>query len=126
MRRSPGRVVVAIIFALLALNAWGQVALVLVGRSDDPTTLTLLQSLVGATAALAAVASWSGARWAPAAALSYGVVTGAMIVLLDPLLDLGPEARSGLWLGALVVLLVSAGLAWYLRRNLRAAGTRSL
>lgn len=124
-RSSPGRIVVAIIFALLALNAWLQVALVPLGRSDDPTTLTLLQALIGATAMLAAAGSWSGARWAPAAALSYGIVTGAMIVLLGPLLDLEPDARNGLWFGALVVLAVSAGLAWYLRRSLRPIGATS-
>ena len=126
MRRwSPGRIVVAIIFLLLALNAWLQVAFVPLGRSDDPTALTLLQALVGATAMLAAVGSWSGARWAPVAALSYGVVTGAMIVLLGPLLDLEPGARNGLWFGALVVLVVGAGLAWYLRRSLRASSAQT-
>ena len=119
MRRPVGRIVVAVIFGLLALNAWAQVLLVPLGRSDDPAMLTLLQVLVGTSAALAAVGSWRGARWAPAAAVAYGIITGAMIVLLDPLLDIGPEGRSGLWLGALLVLLVSLGFAWYLRRSVR-------
>lgn len=118
MRRSRGRIAVAIVFALLALNAWSQALFVLLGRSDDPPMLTLLQVLSGASAVLTAVGSWSAARWAPAAAVSYGVITGGMIVLLDPLLDIGPEGRSGLWLGGLVVLVVSLGFAWYLRRSM--------
>ena len=47
-----------------------------------------------------------------------------MIVLLDPLLDIGPEGRKGLWFGAVVVLLVSLGLAWFLRWSLRADRTQ--
>lgn len=120
MRRSRGRIAVAIVFALLALNAWSQAIFVLLGRSDDPPMLTLLQVLSGASAMLTAVGSWSAARWSPAAAVSYGVITGGMIVLLDPLLDIGPEGRSGLWFGALIVLMVSLGLAWFLRWSLRA------
>ena len=41
-RRPWGRVVVAVIFQLLALNAHAQVALVPLGRSGDPRPLTLL------------------------------------------------------------------------------------
>ena len=111
------RTAFALIFALLALNAWVQVVLTALGRSDDPAALLALQVLSGAAAAAAAVGIWRGARWAPGAALSYGVVTGCMIAALEPILGLEREARTGLWMGAVIVLLFSAGSAWYLRRS---------
>ena len=111
------RVALAVIFALLALNAWAQVALTAIGRTNDPPALFTLQFLGGAAAAAAAVGIWRNARWAPAAALAYGVVTAGMIVALEPILDLGRDARSGLVTGAAMVLAFSALSAWYLRRT---------
>lgn len=117
MRRPLGRLVVAIIFALLTLNAWGQVLLAVIGRSNDPSLLVGLQFAVGAAGGLAAAGSWLHAAWAPAAALSYGAIAAAMIVSLESILDLGPESRTGLWTGAAVLLLFGLGSAWYLRRT---------
>lgn len=79
--------------------------------------LMALQTLVGLAGAAAAWGSWKGSRWAPAAAMLYGVVTAGMIVALDPLLDLGAEARGGLWTGAAIILLFSMIAGWYLRRE---------
>ena len=125
MRRSGGQVALAVVFALLALNAWGQVVLVPLRRSDDPAALTALQALVGAAGAAAAWGSWSGARWAPAAAAAHGTVTAGMLLALGPLLDLPADARGGLWLGAAVVLLFALWSVWYLRRvAARIAGGR--
>jgi hypothetical protein len=45
-----------------------------------------------------------------------------MLLALDPLLDLGAEARGGLWIGAGGVLLFALAAAWYLRRALRTTG----
>jgi hypothetical protein len=118
MRRSRGRVVLALVFAVLALNAWAQVLLVPLGRSGDPTALTALQALVGIAGGAAAWGSWTGTRWAPAAAVLYGLVTAGMLVALTPLLDLGPDARGGLWTGAAAVLLFALWAGWYLRRAL--------
>jgi hypothetical protein len=117
MRRTRARAALAVVFAVLALNAWVQVALALLGRSDDPLELRLLQTVVGLAAAAAAWGSWTGARWAPAAALLYGLVTAGMLVALVPLLDLGPDARGGLWTGAAAVLIFGLWAAWYLRRT---------
>jgi hypothetical protein len=114
--RARGRIALAAIFGLLALNAWAQVALVPFGRSGDPPTLTLLQALIGLAGAAAAIGSWRGARWAPAAAVAYGLVTAGMLVTLEPLLDLGPESRNGLRIGAVVVLAFALGAGWWLRR----------
>ncbi|HEU4631573.1 MAG TPA: hypothetical protein VFS08_17595 [Gemmatimonadaceae bacterium] len=118
MRRSRGRVAFAVVFALLALNAGAQVVLALLHRSDDPSALTTLQALVSVTAAAAAWGSWTVARWAPGAALLYGLVTAAMLVSLEPMLDLPAEARVGLWTGGATVLLFGLWAAWYLRRDL--------
>ena len=117
VRRSRIRVALVVVFALLALNAWAQVVLVPFGRSDDPPLLTALQLLIGAAGGLAAWGGWIGARWAPLAALGYGIVTAVMLLALTPLLDLGEEARGGLWVGAAVILAFTAWSAWYLRRE---------
>ena len=116
MRRSRGRVVLAILFALLACNAWAQVLLVLLGRSNEPVALTVLQTLTGAAAAAAAWGSWAGTPWASAAAMLYGIITAGMLAALTPLLHLEAEARDGIWTGAAVVLLFGMLAGWYLRR----------
>ena len=105
------------LFALFALNAGAQVVLRFIGRSDDPRMLTLLQAMIAVSGAAAALGSWTGRRWAPAAALLYGVLTSVMLISLVPLLELEPRARGGLWSGAAGVLLGSVGAAWYLRRT---------
>ena len=66
----------------------------------------------------AAVGSWSLKSWAPAAALAYGATTSIMLFALPALLDLEPEARTGIWTGAVGVLLFGVASAWYLRRRL--------
>ena len=119
MRRSWGRVALSIIFAALALNAWVQVLLVALGRGDDPAALVAMQVLVGVTGLAAAWGSWRGARWAPAAALAYGIATAAMLVSLGPLLDLPAEARPGILAGAAAMLAGAGAGAWYLRRSQR-------
>src|SRR5688572_22293249 len=108
----------AALFGARPLDAWAQVALAASGRSDDPPALVALQCVVGAAGAAAAWGSWRGARWAPAAAAAYGVITAAMIASLEALLDLGADARGGLLTGAAVVLLLALAAAWYLRRTI--------
>ena len=122
MRLPGGRVVVAAVFALLALNAWAQVALVPLGGSDDPAALTALQALIGAAGAAAAWGTWRSARWGAAAAVAYGVLTAGMLLALGPLLELPSDARGGLRVGAAAVLLFALSSALYLRRGvIRAA-----
>ena len=122
MTRPPGgRVALALLFAVLALNAWAQVALVPFGRSDDPAALVALQTLIGATGAAAAGGRWPAARWAPGAALAYGLVTAGMLAVLPSLLGLPVEARAGIWAGAASVLAFGVWAAWYLRRAVRRA-----
>ena len=117
MRRSRGRIALAVVFGLLALNAWAQVALVPLGRSDDPAALVALQTMIGAAGAAAAWGCWRGARWAPAAAAAYGVATAGMLLALAPLLGLPADARGGLGVGAATALLFGLWSAWYARRH---------
>lgn len=116
MRRARGQIVLAVLFTLLALNAWLQCALVVLGHSDDPTLLAVLQALVGAAGAAAGWGIWTASRWAPAAAVGYGAVTAGMLLGLVPILGLEAEERSGLWAGVAAVLAFALWTAWYLRR----------
>ena len=121
MRRPRSLTVLAVVFAALAVNALAQAVLAAAGRSDDPAALTALQLLVGAAAAVAAWGSWSMRGWAPRAAIAYGAATAVLLLSLDPLLGLGPDARNGLWTGAVVFFLLGAVAAWYLRRAIARA-----
>ena len=113
-RRSIGRILIAVIFALLAVNA-----LMEAFGSDSPPALRALQALVGALAVATTWGAWSGARWSYAAATAYGFVAGGMIAALGPLLDMPVEERDGLWVGAAVILVFSLACAWFLRRMTR-------
>jgi hypothetical protein len=117
--RSRTRIVLALIFAFLALNAWAQVALRVIGRSDDPLMLSVLQSLIGVAGTAAAWATWTSARWAPIAALAHGASTAGMLIALGPMLDLEPDARGGILIGAAAVFIFGLVSAWYLRRASR-------
>jgi hypothetical protein len=110
-RRAAGLMIVAVLFALLALNALKEAF-----WSDSPPALRALQALVAATAAATAWGAWIGAGWSIALATLYGLIAGGMVVALGPMLDLPTEARGGLWVGGAVVLLFSLACAWYLRR----------
>ena len=110
------RILLALLFGFLALNAWAQVILVFTGSSEEPWLLPAWQVLVGATGAAAAWGSWKATRWAPLAAAAYGVVTGSMIVALGPMLDLDAAARGGLWTGGAVVLGFGLVSALFLRK----------
>jgi hypothetical protein len=114
-RRPPvGQIIVAVLFALLSLNAFLEVV-----SSDSPPMLRALQALVGATAAATAWGAWTGARWSPVLATLYGLIAGGMVASLGPMLDMPVEERGGLWVGAVVILVVSLACAWYLRRATR-------
>ena len=125
MRPPTGSLVLTVVHGSLALNAWAQVALVPLGRSDDPAALTALQALIGAAGVMAARGAWTRARWAPAAAVAHGVITAGMLLALVPLLALPADARGGLAVGAAVFLLFALASARYLRRvGLRGGAAR--
>jgi hypothetical protein len=120
-RRSVGRIVVAMLFVALAVNAGNEALEMLSGDSDGPTALLVLQSLCGATAAATAWGAWRGTRWSPALAVLYGLIAGGMVVSLGPMLDMPVEERGGLWIGGGIILTFALACAWYLRRVSRAA-----
>jgi hypothetical protein len=115
-RRSIGRIVIALLFALLTVNALMEAV-----GSDSPPPLRALQALVGVLAAATTWGAWSGARWSYAAATAYGFAAGGMVAALGPMLDMPLEERDGLWIGAAVVLVFSLACAWFLRRMTRRA-----
>ena len=117
MGRSRASIILVVVFTLFGLNAWVQVINAIIGGSDDPRALVILQILVGTAGIAAAWGTWRGARWAPAAAVSYGVLTAAMLASLGPLLDLAAEEMRGIWAGAAAVLLFGLWAGWYLRRS---------
>lgn len=119
MRRPRGRIVLAVVFALLALNAWWQVIGDVTGMSNEPRLLTELQALCGVFAVAAAWGSWAGAWWTPAIAVLYGVVAAGMVAGLGPMLALPAESQSGLWTGAALIMGFALFSAWWLRRSLR-------
>jgi len=118
VRRKPGQIALALIYAVLALNAWAQVLLTLRGELSDPPILIGLQALIGSAGTAAAWGAWAGTRWAPYAVLIHGVITATMLVSLDPILGLG-EARSRLFIAASAVLAWTFLFAWYLHRLTR-------
>jgi hypothetical protein len=118
MRRTRVRTVLAVLFGLFTLEAWAEVLLATLGGSDSPRALTALQTAVGVAGVFATRGIWTGARWAPAAAVVYGAITGGMLVALPLILGLGPKPAGDLgWRSRRRAL--SLGVAWYLRRAVR-------
>jgi peptidoglycan/LPS O-acetylase OafA/YrhL len=115
-RRPAGVIFVALLFLLLWGNAWVQVVMQLRSTRPDPPLLTVLQTASGALALAAALGAWRLRTWAAPSALAYGVLTGAMITALGPILALDADERAGLIPGGASVLLISVALAWYLHR----------
>jgi len=73
-RRSIGRIVIALLFALLTVNAFMEAF-----EPEVPPTLRALQALVGVLALATTWGAWSGARWSYAAATAYGFAAGGMV-----------------------------------------------
>ena len=122
MRRPVGRILLAVVFALLAIGAWVQLYLNFRGDVDS-REIVVFQSFIAVIATAAAVGSWTMARWAPIAALLYGAVSAALVASLTRLLGLDASAASGLRIGALVVFAFGILSAWYLWRSPRPRAT---
>jgi len=114
-RRPRGRVVLALVFAILGGGAWAQAFINLFGK--EPRALGVFHLLLAITGSAAAVGSWTMARWAPIAALLYGAATVGLLMSLTPILGLEASAKSGLYTGAAVVFLFCVWAAEYLRRS---------
>lgn len=120
-RRPAGRIVVALLFVALALSAWQQVFDDVRNAPSEPLAITVMQTLIGALAALTSWGAWIGARWSAWLAAAYGIATAGMLLSLGPLLAMPVDARGGLLFGAAVVLVITLPCAWYLRHTTRPA-----
>lgn len=114
---------IALVLWALAFNAGAQAVAALVGWSDDPPLLTVLQSLSFTVAVVAAVGAWRLRLWSRIAAVAYGLVAGGMIVSLGRILDLSEDARAGLNAGGGIVLLIGLAMSWGLHWALQPAST---
>jgi hypothetical protein len=112
-------VIVATIFALSCLSSWGQVVMGALGRGGEPRPLLLLHLLAGGAAYAASVGTMRRRPWAWVAALTWGIVISALILLVGPLVGLDAEERRGLWFGASSTAMIGGGLALYLRSVIR-------
>lgn len=115
--RSFSRKLLVTLFALVAVNGLVEAIQNVVDPDDVLLALFCLQLAAAALALASAVGLWRRARWAPMVIGVWGVESAAMVVLLGPILDLEPEARAGLWPGALVILALAALCVWYARRT---------
>ena len=72
MRQSRVHTVLAVVFGFFTLNAWVQVLLTVLGRSDDPRALAVpVLVLLGAALVAAGLPAWRAARIDPMQALRH-------------------------------------------------------
>jgi peptidoglycan/LPS O-acetylase OafA/YrhL len=119
LRRKPLGLVLIAIFGVLALIDWVQVLLALLGHSDNPSALVALHFGTGAAAAASGWGSWRRKPWTPIAAVTYGVLTAALLLALPSLLNLPLDAPAGLRAGAAAVLIFALLSAAYFRADSR-------
>lgn len=116
-RRPLSVVVLAALFAAVALSDFWQVGMFLAGRNDELPILLVAHAVLGIVGAATAAAVWRRSSSSVWLAALWGVLTAALLAALPSVLGLPAEARGGLWVSAVVVLLIGALAAWYLRRR---------
>lgn len=116
IRSRPGLKAVSLLMFFLAVNALVQAVRLALGWDTGPIALTLWQFACGLSALAAAAGTWLGERWSAGVIVAYGVITGALIVALYPMLALPQEARNGLIASGVGAVVVCALLAWYVAR----------
>ena len=119
MRRSWSLLLLLAVFVLLALSDLAQVAGVVRGTNDQPTSLAILHTLTGAAALAVAVALWRRSPLASRLVWLWGVLTAVLILAVPVALEMPRAAWSGMLGSALVVLLLAALGAWGARRVVR-------
>jgi hypothetical protein len=116
-RRPLAVVLLAALFATVAVSDLWQVGMFLAGRNSEVPGLMLAHAVLGLVGAAAATAVWRRSSWSVWLAALWGVLTAALLASLPSVLGLAAEERGGVWVGAAAVLLVGAFAAWYLRRH---------
>lgn len=118
MTTTPARpwyvTVIVVIFVIDGTNGAAQVVMRLLGESSDPSALVFWQTGVALTAWATAWAGWQMRRLAVELAILNGVVLSLMLLQLPTMIEIEPEAITGLRSAAamvfVVVLLLAAGL----------------
>ena len=87
--------------------------------SGDPRILRLEHLDVAVFSFIAAYAMWTEKRWAPWALAVAGAATAILIVSLGPLLKMDSVARSGLWIGAASIALMTTAGVWFVARRVK-------
>jgi hypothetical protein len=105
-----------VLFASADLVQLGQAAR---GEHPDPLGLLVIHALTGLLAGFAAVGLWRARPWASVVVLSWGMVTGAMLMILGPVLDEPREAWWGFWVAALLVVGFASAVGLYVRHRTR-------
>jgi len=111
-KRSPLLIVIVILLALGGCNAGVQAVLTFTGIWNDTSLLPYIQLLIAVIAFAGAYGAWKLAAWSRWAALSYGVVTGAMIASLPRFTEIPEVAVAGLRASAAITIAIGAALAW--------------
>ena len=86
--------------------------------AGDPQMLIVEHVDVALFSFVAVYGIMRGRWWAPWAIAVAGLATAVLVVSLGPLLHLDAASRSGLWSGAVFILVLAALGAWYVRRSL--------
>ena len=89
----------------------------------DPRLLRLEHLDVAIFSFIAAYGMWTEKRWAPWALAVAGGATAILIVSLGPLLKMDSVARSGLWIGAASIAVMTAVGVWLVARRARRLST---
>lgn len=93
------------------------------GLGHDPRPLVLEHAVVCVFGLTAAYGLWRALRWAPLVLALFGLEVAVLIVSLGPLLGLEGPARTGLWTGAMTLVVLTALAVWYAQRRVsRVAG----
>lgn len=128
MARPASHLVVMVPYALIGANALNEARAQLFGAADAPRSLLALQLLMATASIIVVVGVWTRAWWTVRAILAWGVIAAGMLMLLEPILQLGPEVRPGMAIGAAILAFMAIATAWFIRRSTaapeRSAGPR--
>ena len=114
--RRPWPLLLTTVFVILAASDLAQVAGVVRGTNDQPTTLAALHTLTAASAIAVAIALWRRSPRAPGLVWLWGVLTAVLILAVPVALEMPRAAWFGMIGSALVVLVLAWLGAWAARR----------
>jgi len=117
-RRPVGRLLLALLFAVLGGGAWVQTIINLFSHGE-PVVVAAFHILIAISGTAAAIGIWKMANWAWIAVVAYGATTVGLLLSLPVLFNFDPSAASGLRSGEAAVAIFTLLVAWYVRRSSR-------